>query len=219
MAHSPGTGHWASAEPVTRSFDVLRATQARLAVAVANTTPRLGATTRLSTTGGSGTGAVTYRVVTGGRSCSVSGNQLTTTGMGVCTVSATKAADTRYGASTATSSTITVIKGRPTVTVDAGVAMHVGARRTVTVTVTGLVPGHTPGTVRLHLTGSSKGATLLTTEGRLTLAADGRSGTLTFAVRAGQRGTMTITADIDATRSYVSVTGGVAVKVRTATAR
>lgn len=217
VAHSPGTGHWASAEPVTRSFEVLRATQARLGVAVANTTPRLGATTRLSTTGGSGTGSVTYRVVTGARSCSVSGNQLTSTGIGVCTISATKAADSRYGASTATSSTITVIKGRPTVTVNAGVAMHVGARRTVTVTVTGLLPGHTPGTVRLHLTGSSKGAVLLTTEGRLTLSADRRSGTLTFAVRAGQRGTMTITADIDATRSYVSVTGGMAVKVRTAT--
>ena len=217
VAHSPGSGHHAPAEPVTRSFTVLRASQAPLSVRAANTTPRLGASTHLSTTGGSGQGAVTYRVVSGGRSCSVVGNKLTALGLGTCTVRATKAADSRYTASSVSSSTITVLKGRPNVTVDAGYALYVGTRRTVTVTVTRLVPGHTPGKVHLHLAGDSEGAKLLTTEGRLVLSADGRSGTLTFDVRAGQRGTMSITADLDHTSSYMSVTGSVAVKVRTTT--
>ncbi|MDB5640938.1 MAG: hypothetical protein JWN07_255, partial [Hyphomicrobiales bacterium] len=59
-------------------------------------------TTALTTTGGNGTGAVSYAVTTGGSFCSISGTTLTGTGVGTCTVTATKAADANYNVATAT---------------------------------------------------------------------------------------------------------------------
>jgi len=50
----------------------------------------------LSTTGGSGTGAVTYAVTTAGAGCSISGNVLSYTSTGSCVVTATKASDVNY---------------------------------------------------------------------------------------------------------------------------
>ena len=68
------------------------------------------ATTTLSTTGGSGTGAVTYLVQVGSNSvCSVSGNTVTVLSAGECVISATKAGDENYE-STVDSLTITVNK-------------------------------------------------------------------------------------------------------------
>jgi hypothetical protein len=51
----------------------------------------------LSTTGGSGTGAVSYAVTGGTGTCSITGTSLTaTSGTGTCLVTATKAADSNY---------------------------------------------------------------------------------------------------------------------------
>ncbi|WP_051235881.1 MBG domain-containing protein [Ottowia thiooxydans] len=61
-----------------------------------------GGSSALSTTGGSGTGAVSYAVTAGNAFCSVSSATLTGTGIGTCTVTATKAADTNHNAVTAT---------------------------------------------------------------------------------------------------------------------
>jgi DNA-binding beta-propeller fold protein YncE len=55
-------------------------------------------TTTLSTSGGSGTGAVSYTVLSG--PCTLSGSTLTATGLGRCVVTATKAADDTYAAAT-----------------------------------------------------------------------------------------------------------------------
>jgi|GEM_PF-2558783 len=63
----------------------------------------------LSTSGGSGTGAVSYTVVSGPGT--VSGNTLTITGVGSIIVTATKAADSNYNATTSTQQTITIAKG------------------------------------------------------------------------------------------------------------
>ena len=60
----------------------------------------------LSTTGGSGTGAVSYTVTSG--PCSVTGDTLSTTGVGTCSVTATKAADANYTAITSASVSVTV---------------------------------------------------------------------------------------------------------------
>ena len=74
------------------------------------------ATETVSTTGGSGAGAVSYQVTAG--SCSISGgNQLTATGgTGSCSITATKAADTNYNAATA-SGAVTLQKADQTTSV------------------------------------------------------------------------------------------------------
>lgn len=84
--------------------------QAALTVAAVSSTLSTGETTNLSTTGGSGNGAVTYEA-TGG--CTVSGAVLTARSTaGSCSVTATKAADgTSYLVATSTNTvTITVVK-------------------------------------------------------------------------------------------------------------
>lgn len=60
----------------------------------------------LSTTGGSGTGAVTYAVASG--TCTISGSTLSATAAGTCTVTAKKAADTSYLEATSAPVSVTV---------------------------------------------------------------------------------------------------------------
>ena len=60
----------------------------------------------LSTTGGSGTGAVTYAVASG--TCTISGSTLSATAAGTCTVTAKKAADTSYLEATSAAVSVTV---------------------------------------------------------------------------------------------------------------
>lgn len=56
----------------------------------------------LSTTGGSGTGAVSFAVTAGAAFCSITDSTLTGNAVGTCTVTATKAADAIYNAAMAT---------------------------------------------------------------------------------------------------------------------
>ena len=66
----------------------------------------------LSTTGGSGTGAVTYAVTTAGTAgCSIVGTILSYTSAGTCGVTATKAADSNYNAISSAEATFTINKG------------------------------------------------------------------------------------------------------------
>ena len=67
-----------------------------------------GAGSTLSTSGGSGTGNVTYAVTSG--PCSLSGSTLTGTAAGTCSVTATKAGDTNYNAITSDAVSVTVTK-------------------------------------------------------------------------------------------------------------
>ena len=83
-------------------FTIHKAAQATL-TAIANPTSVLfGETSALSTTGGSGTGAVSYAATTGAGNCGIAGATLTGIGLGTCTVTATKAADVNYLATAAT---------------------------------------------------------------------------------------------------------------------
>ena len=83
-------------------------TQSTLTAVATPASIAYNATSALSSTGGSGTGAVTYSVVTGGSNCSITGTTLTGNGIGTCTVTATKAADTNYTSATSAAITITV---------------------------------------------------------------------------------------------------------------
>jgi outer membrane protein OmpA-like peptidoglycan-associated protein len=66
----------------------------------------------LGTTGGSGSGAVSYSVTDGTANCVLSGNIVTAAKTGTCVVAATKAADDVYEAATA-SATVTVTAAKP----------------------------------------------------------------------------------------------------------
>jgi hypothetical protein len=85
----------------------------------------------LSTTGGSGTGAVTYSTTSG---CSVSGATLTaTSGTGSCTVTATKAADGNYNSATATATVTLNMANQATLTVNAGTPLTYGNSETLSI--------------------------------------------------------------------------------------
>lgn len=78
-----------------------------LLVASANPTSiNVNGTSNLATTGGSGTGAVTFNHVSG--PCTVSGNGLTGTGAGTCLFTATKAEDSQYNAATSAPASVIV---------------------------------------------------------------------------------------------------------------
>jgi ribosomal protein S11 len=82
-------------------------TQTTLVVVPASPTINVNGTTTLSTSGGSGTGAVSYALVSG--PCGLSGGTLSGTSAGSCVITATKAADTAYAAATSAEVTVAVI--------------------------------------------------------------------------------------------------------------
>jgi Bacterial Ig-like domain (group 3)/Fibronectin type III domain/Putative Ig domain len=112
-----GDGNFNGSTSNTVTQTVNQATQAALVASAAPSTIVNGNTATLSATGGSGTGAVIYTVVTGSTNCSVGGATLTGTALGTCAVTATKAADTNYLAITSSPITVTVAVPTPTTTV------------------------------------------------------------------------------------------------------
>lgn len=121
------------------AYTINKANQAALVASANPTSVGIGLTSALSTTGGSGTGAVTYTATAGG---SISGSTFTATASsGISTVTATKAADTNYNATTATVD-ITLTKRPLTVTL-AGSKTYDG-----TTASTGASASITSGTLR-----------------------------------------------------------------------
>ena len=100
---------YASATSSQVTVAVSLATQATLVATSNPTSINVNGTSTLSTTGGSGSGAVTYSLVSG--PCTLNGATLTGTGAGSCIVTATKAADSTYAS--ATSSQVTVVIPAP----------------------------------------------------------------------------------------------------------
>jgi hypothetical protein len=93
---------------------VVLATQATLVVVPTPGSINVNGSSSLSTTGGSGLGAVSYSLVSG--PCTLSGATLTGTGAGSCIVTATKAADSTYASATSSQVTVSVSAGPPPVT-------------------------------------------------------------------------------------------------------
>jgi uncharacterized repeat protein (TIGR02543 family) len=99
----------------TLSYEALQIPQSVLTMSAASGT--YGSTTTLTTTGGSGSGAVSFDVVSG--NCSVAGDVLSATSAGNCVVTATKASDGTYGSITSAQSTI-VISDNSTISYSGG---------------------------------------------------------------------------------------------------
>jgi len=110
-----------------QTFTVNKANQATLTL-TGQTVTYPTAFASLSTTGGSGTGTVTYAVTTVGTAgCSIVGLTLSYTSAGTCGVTATKAADTNYNATSSAEATFTVNNPAPTTTSISPTSKTVGA--------------------------------------------------------------------------------------------
>jgi large repetitive protein len=140
-----------------------------------------GATPTLSTTGGSGTGAVTFNVGTS-TGCSVSGNTLSVIDVsGTCAVTATRAGDNNYNAATSAALPITLVKADTTTALASSLnPSDLGVNVTFTATV---APSSATGTVQFYADGSTLG-------GPVSLS----GGTATASTAALLAGTHTITA-------------------------
>jgi hypothetical protein len=103
--------NYASATSSQVTVSVALATQSSLMLAASPSSVNVNGTSTLSTTGGSGTGAVSYTLVSG--PCTLSGATLTGTGVGSCVVTATKAADSNYASATSSPVTVSVTLAAP----------------------------------------------------------------------------------------------------------
>ncbi len=131
-----GTGNYANANESSQSSSVTTlSTQAGISF-VGSSAP-LNTTITLSATGGSGTGAFSYALATGGTAtgCSINGTSLTATAAGTCLVVATKAADSSYVAASTSNTTFTFTLTAPAAPTSISA---VGGARQVTMT---FVPG------------------------------------------------------------------------------
>ena len=104
-ANQAGNAEYDVASQVQQSFTIYLS-QSPLVIKAASGT--FGLTTTLETTGGSGTGAVSYTVVPG--NCSVSGDVLSNTSAGNCVITASKAGDGTYGSNTSAQVTVAIAK-------------------------------------------------------------------------------------------------------------
>ena len=102
------TNYSALTDASAGSFVISPATQATLIVVSTPSSLNVNTSSSLSTTGGSGNGAVTYSLVSGPCTLPVGTAILTGTGAGSCVVTATKAADANYNAIASAPVTVTV---------------------------------------------------------------------------------------------------------------
>jgi hypothetical protein len=92
----------------------------------------IGDTLTLATSGGSGSGTVSFTLVSAGSAgCSLASAVLSATSAGTCTVSATKAADSTYASATTGSVTVTVSKRTQTALSITTVATQLGTALTL----------------------------------------------------------------------------------------
>jgi hypothetical protein len=107
------TANYVSGSTVTMVATVQQRTQTTT-LTISSTNVTYGSTLTLTTSGGDGSGGVSYLVDSG--SCTLLGSTLTPTSAGTCMVTATKAANGNYLAASSTSTAITVAKQTPTFT-------------------------------------------------------------------------------------------------------
>ena len=91
----------------TATSSVIDSRSAQSALSVTSLAGTIGKTLTLTTSGGSGTGAVTFNVTNGtATGCTVSGSSLTVSSVGTCIVTATKAASTTNQAVSSPATTV-----------------------------------------------------------------------------------------------------------------
>jgi hypothetical protein len=128
-AFQPGDSNYEAAIPVTNTFHVASAPQAPLVFAP-SPTQVFDTTNLLSVAGGSGTGAVSFAVLSG-PGVIIDGNRLwVTNGTGLIELTASKASDALYASSTVTG-WVTAVKAEASLTLGNLAAVYDGTPRTV----------------------------------------------------------------------------------------
>lgn len=131
-----GNGAFAKASQVQQSITVGSGNPiAQVAIVLTSIRGRHGHPLTLTSSGGSGSGAVTYKVsAVGSAGCWISGGQLHSTRAGTCLATVTKSADATYASAKSLAAKVTILAMRPK-TVRTTSAVWTG--RTVTTTITG----------------------------------------------------------------------------------
>lgn len=124
-----GTGYASATGLVAGTFTITKAEQAALSITSANTVT-YGDTLALTTSGGTGTGAVIYTVTDGTGKATISGSTLTPTQAGTVTVTATKAGGNNYN-DVSVQKEITIAKANYTNTNTAAGSARYGTSGTV----------------------------------------------------------------------------------------
>ncbi len=143
----PGNVQYAPAPEVTQSFTIAPGVQGGLVLASVQAT--YGGSLALSTSGGSGTGAVSYTVSSGtATGCSISTTSgspvLTTTSAGTCIVTATKAGDASYQAQSTGATTVDFAQAPLTITPQSTSTTYGYPSPTISPAYSGFVNGDTP---------------------------------------------------------------------------
>ena len=105
-ADQAGDASYDPAPQLTLTVSIGLATQASLSASANPTSFALGASSTLSAIGGSGTGSVSFQVISG--PCTVNSTTLTASAAGSCQVTATKDSDGNYAAVTTAAITVSV---------------------------------------------------------------------------------------------------------------
>ena len=101
-ANQAGNASFSAAPQVTQLLTVAKGEQSALSLLASPSSTTIGGTSSLSTSGGSGSGAVGYAIISGVQSCSLSGSLVTALAAGDCSIRATKSGDSNYNSAEAT---------------------------------------------------------------------------------------------------------------------
>jgi hypothetical protein len=116
--NDPGNGAFAAAPEIKQSITVGSGNpKAQGGITITTTSTTYGHALTLSSTGGSGNGAVSYSVTsTGTAGCRIDGDVLRSARAGTCVVTANKASDGTYAAASSLATTVTIAPQAPRAT-------------------------------------------------------------------------------------------------------
>ncbi|HEV3187774.1 MAG TPA: hypothetical protein VGZ04_06970 [Acidimicrobiales bacterium] len=144
-ATKAGDTHYSSTNSLAMTVTFTLATQATFSLT--STNAGFGTSLTLTTSGGSGTGAVTYAVTNGtATGCVISGTSVKATSAGTCIVTATKAADSTYAAASSAATAVDfALPARPAAVVlsftSTGTALSSASQHSLSVLARKLVNG------------------------------------------------------------------------------
>jgi hypothetical protein len=113
--NDPGNGAFATAKEVTQSITIGSGNpKSQGTITITSTSAIYGHPLTMTSTGGSGDGAVSFAVTSPGTAeCAISGDLLTSARAGTCVVTALKAADGTYAAASSLATTVTILPPPP----------------------------------------------------------------------------------------------------------
>ena len=162
---------------ITYTIVVTRAHADQAMLTISTLAATYGQTLNLNTSGGSGSGAVTYVVSSG--NCTITSGVLTPTGAGACVVIATKAGDSTYNSISSASTTINIDKASRTISFTApAYSLAYGAQQTLSIAT------HSGGGAITYYDGTSTACAVDSTTGVVTVTAASGTCEITAAIAA-----------------------------------